>query len=84
MPTIPRWYAAGDPVVELDRADTQTALAQAKATLAQTTRRVRELFANVDSMRATVALRQADLERAREDLARRTGLPDSGRSPMKS
>jgi len=69
---------AGDPVVELDRADTQTALAQAKATLAQTTRRVHELFANVDSMRATVALRQADLERAREDLARRTGLPDSG------
>jgi len=69
---------AGDPVVELDRADTQTALAQAKAALAQTTRRVHELFANVDSLRATVALRQADLERAREDLARRTGLPDSG------
>ena len=69
---------AGDPVVELDRADTQTALAQAKAALAQTTRRVHELFANVNSLRATVALRQADLERAREDLARRTGLPDSG------
>jgi membrane fusion protein (multidrug efflux system) len=69
---------AGDPVVELDRADTQTALAQAKAALAQTTRRVHELFANVDSLRATVTLRQADLERAREDLARRMGLPDSG------
>ena len=68
----------GDPVVELDRADTQTALAQAKAALAQTTRRVHELFANVDSLRATVSLREADLERAREDLARRTGLPDSG------
>jgi membrane fusion protein (multidrug efflux system) len=68
----------GDPVVELDRADTQTALAQAKASLAQTTRRVHELFANVDSLRATVSLREADLEQAREDLARRTGLPDSG------
>lgn len=69
---------AGEPVVELDRADTQTQLAHAKAALAQTVRRVRQLFANVDSLRATVALRQAELERAREDLARRTGLPDTG------
>ena len=69
---------AGQPVVELDRADTDTTLANAKAALAQTVRRVHELFANVDSLRATVALRQAELARAREDLARRTGLPDSG------
>ncbi len=69
---------AGEPVVELDRADTETALAQAKAALAQTVRRVRQLFANTDSLRATVVLRQAELDRAREDLERRTGLPDSG------
>jgi membrane fusion protein (multidrug efflux system) len=68
---------AGDPVVDLDRADTETALAQAKAQLAQTVRRVRQLFANADALRANVALRQAELQRAREDLARRTGLPDA-------
>jgi membrane fusion protein (multidrug efflux system) len=67
---------AGDPVVDLDRADTETALAQAKAALAQTVRRVRQLFANVDALRANVALRRAELERAQEDLSRRTGLPD--------
>jgi membrane fusion protein, multidrug efflux system len=69
---------AGAPVVELDRADTETQLAHAKAALAQTVRRVRQLFANVDSLRANVALRRAELARAREDLARRTGLPDPG------
>jgi membrane fusion protein (multidrug efflux system) len=68
---------AGQPIVDLDPADTQTALAQAKAGLAQTVRRVGQLFANVDALRANVTLRQAELRRAREDLARRTGLPDA-------
>ncbi len=67
----------GDPVVELDPADTETTLAEAKAALAQTVRRVRELFANSDALRAAVELRQAELQRARDDLARRTGLPDA-------
>ena len=68
---------AGEPVVDLDPADTETALAQAKAGLAQTVRRVAQLFANVDALRANVTLRQAELRRAQEDLARRTGLPDA-------
>jgi membrane fusion protein (multidrug efflux system) len=68
---------AGDPVVELDRADTATALEEAKASLAQTVRRVRQLYANADALRADVELRRAELVRAREDLARRTGLPDA-------
>ncbi len=68
---------AGEPVVELDPADTQTALAQAAAGLAQTARRVAQLFANVDALRANVMLRQAELRRAQEDLARRTSLPDT-------
>ena len=68
---------AGEPVVELDPADTDTALAQAKAGLAQTVRRVAQLFANVDALRANVTLRQAELRRAQDDLARRTGLPDA-------
>jgi membrane fusion protein (multidrug efflux system) len=68
---------AGDPVVELDRADTQTALDEATAALAQTVRRVRQLYANTDALRANVELRRAELRRAQEDLARRTGLPDA-------
>lgn len=68
---------AGDPVVLLDRADTQTALAEAQAALAQTVRGVRELYANAEALRATVALRRAEWRRAQEDLERRTGLPDA-------
>jgi len=68
---------AGDPVVVLDQADTQTALEGAKAALAQAVRSVRQLYANTDALRATAELRRAELRRAREDLQRRTGLPDA-------
>jgi membrane fusion protein (multidrug efflux system) len=68
---------AGDPVVLLDRADTQTTLAQAQAALAQTVRSVRELYANTGALRASVALRRAEWRRAQDDLERRTGLPDA-------
>jgi membrane fusion protein, multidrug efflux system len=64
-------------VIELERADTETALDEAKAALAQTVRRVRQLYANTDALRANVELRRAELQRAREDLKRRTGLPDA-------
>src|SRR2546422_831694 len=67
----------GDPVVVLDDADTQTALDEAKAGLAQAVRRVRQLYANTDALRASVELRRAEWRRAREDLQRRTGLPDA-------
>jgi membrane fusion protein (multidrug efflux system) len=68
---------AGDPVVVLDPADTQTALDGSKAALAQAVRRVRQLYANTDALRATVELRRAEWRRAQEDLQRRTGLPDA-------
>src|SRR5216684_4950181 len=55
----------GDPVVVLDDADTRSALDEAKAGLAQAVRRVRQLYANTDALRASVELR------------RRTGLPDA-------
>ena len=55
----------------------ETALAEAEASLAQTVRRVRELFANSNALRANVELREVELQRARDDLARRTGLPDA-------
>jgi len=67
----------GDPVVVLDDADTRTALDEAKAGLAQAVRRVRQLYANTDALRATVELRRAEWHRAQEDLQRRTGLPDA-------
>src|SRR5882724_23930 len=67
----------GDPVVVLDDADTQTALDEAKAGLAQAVRRVRQLYANTDALRASVEQRRAEWRRAREDLQRRTGLPDA-------
>src|SRR3981189_2754957 len=68
---------AGDPVVVLDPADTRTALDGAEAALAQAVRRVRQLYANTDALRATVELRRAEWRRAQEDLQRRTGLPDA-------
>src|SRR6266853_259878 len=67
----------GDPVVVLDDADTRSALDEAKAGLAQAVRRVRQLYANTDALRASVELRRAEWRRAREDLQRRTGLPDA-------
>jgi membrane fusion protein (multidrug efflux system) len=67
----------GDPVVVLDDADTRAALDEAKAGLAQAVRRVRQLYASTDALRATVELRRAEWRRAREDLQRRTGLPDA-------
>src|SRR5258708_28243397 len=67
----------GDPVVVLDAADTQTALDEAKAGLAQAVRRGRQLYANTDALRASVELRRAERRRARQDPQRRTGLPDA-------
>src|SRR6266849_4918298 len=67
----------GDAVVVLDDADTRSALDEAKAGLAQAVRRVRQLYANTDALRANVELRRAEWRRAREDLQRRTGLPDA-------
>ena len=67
----------GDPVVVLDDADTRAALDEAKAGLAQAVRRVRQLYASTDALRATVELRRAEWRRAQEDLQRRTGLPDA-------
>jgi membrane fusion protein (multidrug efflux system) len=75
----------GAPLVMLDRADAQVALAQAQAALAQTVREVRSLYtsnatgtANVTLREAEVARAKADLGKAQDDLARRQGLVSSG------
>ncbi|KVR70066.1 hemolysin D [Burkholderia cepacia] len=69
---------AGDPLVVLDPADSQVALQQAEANLAQTVRQVRGLFVNDDQYRAQVALRQSDLSKAEDDLSRRMAVAQTG------
>src|ERR1035437_1348181 len=61
---------AGQLLVKLDPADAQVALDQAQAQLAQTVREVRTLYANNSTLKAQIALHDADLTRAQSDLAR--------------
>ncbi|MCL2346304.1 MAG: biotin/lipoyl-binding protein, partial [Desulfobulbus sp.] len=49
---------AGQPLLRLDPADTDVALAQAEAALGQTVRQVRTLYVNNDSLAAQVRLRE--------------------------
>jgi membrane fusion protein (multidrug efflux system) len=69
---------AGQPLVSLDTADADVALAQAEAQLAQTVREVRTLYAGQAQSTANVTLREAELARARDDLARRKALAGTG------
>ena len=76
---------AGQLLVKLDPADAQVALDQAEAQLAQTVREVRGLYTNNSTLRAQIALREADLARARseearaqDDVARRSPLLATG------
>lgn len=61
---------AGQPLVKLDPADAQLALEQAEAQLAQTVRQVRKLYADNGAFDAQAAARQADVARARNEVAR--------------
>jgi membrane fusion protein (multidrug efflux system) len=65
------YVRAGQVLVELDKADAEVALAQAEAQLARSVRQVRTLFATDAQLAANVKLREAELARAREDVARR-------------
>lgn len=68
----------GDPLVQLDPADARIALQQAEANLGQTVRQVRGLFADDSQYQAQVAVRQADLSRAQDDLRRRMEVAQTG------
>src|SRR5690606_2990418 len=61
---------AGQALVRLDSADTEIALEQAQAKLAQTVRQVRTAYAQNDALAADVELRQADIQRAQAELTR--------------
>jgi membrane fusion protein (multidrug efflux system) len=68
----------GQTLVQLDQADAQVALDEAEAQLAKTVREVRSLFATTAQLRANIDLRESDLAKANEDLARRERLAASG------
>ncbi len=61
---------AGATLVRLDPADADVALEQAEAALAQTVREVRTLYANNDTLRSQVTVREAEVARAQAELAR--------------
>ncbi len=76
---------AGQQLVKLDSADSDVALRQARAQLAQAVREVRTLYANNATFKANISLREAEitrakseLARAREDLRRRRSIMSSG------
>jgi membrane fusion protein (multidrug efflux system) len=69
---------AGQTLVQLDQADAKVALDQAEAQLARTVRDVRGLYATSSGLEAQVAMRQSELDRANDDLARRERLSASG------
>jgi membrane fusion protein (multidrug efflux system) len=69
---------AGQVLVELDPADAHLALEEAEAQLAKTVRQVRNLFATSAQLEAGVRMREADLAKAQEDVARRERLAASG------
>ena len=64
----------GQVLVQLDPRDTQVALAQAKATLAQTVRDVAQLFAEERRDTALLQTQEVQLAQTHEDLARDTPL----------
>ena len=73
-----QFVEAGDPLVELDPADSRIALEQAEAKLARTVREVRGLFATTAQLKAAADMRSADVARATEDVNRRQRLASSG------
>lgn len=69
---------AGDVLVKLDPSDADVALAEAKANLALTVRKVRGLYSNVNGAQADAAARKIAVDKARADYNRRVALAKSG------
>ena len=72
---------AGQPLVKLDAADAKMTLDLAEANLAQAVRQVRNLYANNTTLEAQITVRDSDIakaqneiDRLRDDLARRQSL----------
>ncbi len=69
---------AGAALVKLDPSDADVALAEARANLALTVRKVRGLYSNVSGAHADVAARKTAVDKARSDYKRRVALARSG------
>jgi membrane fusion protein (multidrug efflux system) len=69
---------AGDPLIDFDPTDANAELASAEARLAQAVRGVRSNFSRVDVAGAQIVSAEADLARARTDLARRRSAAGEG------
>jgi len=70
--------SAGQMLVRLDPADARIDLLGREAQLAQAVRETRTLYANNDVLQANVSLREAELERAIDDVERRRAVRDTG------
>jgi membrane fusion protein (multidrug efflux system) len=68
----------GDVLVKLDKSNADVALAEAKANLAATVRKVRGLYSSVNGQQAIVAARETAVAKAKADYDRRVGLARSG------
>jgi membrane fusion protein (multidrug efflux system) len=69
---------AGQVLLRLDPADARIELDAREAQLGQAVRETRALFADNGVLQANVALREAELARAEDDLARRRAVRESG------
>jgi membrane fusion protein (multidrug efflux system) len=70
--------SAGQMLVRLDPADAHIDLLQREAQLGQAVRETRALYTNNDVLQANVTLREAELERAKDDLQRRISVRETG------
>jgi membrane fusion protein (multidrug efflux system) len=69
---------AGQVLIKLDPSNTEVALAEAKANLASTVRKVRGLYSTVSGAQADVTARKVAVDKARADFNRRRDLAKSG------
>lgn len=69
---------AGQALIQLDGSDARVALDQAEAQLAQAVREVRALYASGSALEAAQRQKETDLARAKDDLARREKLANTG------
>ncbi|MBV9189085.1 MAG: efflux RND transporter periplasmic adaptor subunit [Betaproteobacteria bacterium] len=72
------YVPSGKSLVSLDKADAQILVSQAEAQLAKTVRSVRNLRATSTEGEANVTMRQAELRKAQQDLARRRSVEPAG------
>jgi membrane fusion protein (multidrug efflux system) len=68
----------GQTLLTLDPADAQVAMSAAEAQLARAVREVRTLFATAEELRARIADREIELQRAEDDYRRRANLLKDG------